>query len=329
MSPVKTAALEMLRSFDFFAQLRGTLHRAGLPGEERIGVGVFFTMISRFLPNPLRLAIQEQTDGGAKYVVRKVSKLLPPGTIHGIFSEQGWSRFAEDPAQKVAYVPEWGDRWVGGSRIEISENRVTRILQTKRDGRVVETPQKVERRFVCISPEYPPEPSNRLRWLTIKLPTPTSPGPNGTMPLDDKKISSWIDVQRLLQERAKLTIVLPDWADVFIEHVSQDDRAARHLPAFLQAWKTMSLLGSFRRDEGCENSGRRELLEADFEDLAVTSSLLRGVFREGHRFPSVDKVFDRVFPVGTVFAVIHPLSGKGIRYTRQEEREPVRWEPLV
>jgi hypothetical protein len=86
MNPTTQDALAMLRSLspDFFAHLRGALTRTGLPGDEKFGVGVFFALMSRFRPHPLRLVIQETTAGGAKYLVRRLAPFLQPGTICGV-----------------------------------------------------------------------------------------------------------------------------------------------------------------------------------------------------------------------------------------------------
>jgi hypothetical protein len=330
MNTARAAALAMLRSPspDFFGQLRGALARTGLTGEEKFGVGVFFAVLTRFRPRPLRLAIHESTEGGAKYLLRAVSKLLEPGTVHDVFAESGWSRFAADPAHTVAYVPRWSERSRAGARLEIEGNRLSHIYLRERAGRIVETPHTVEAPFVCVASQYPEvhfgDPGGLQRWLTMKLPAPPSHSANATTPLDDDEISVWLDGQRLMQERAKVPILLPEWGDLVIEMACQDERSARHQPAFLEAWKTMSLLSLFRGDDGCE----RETLQASFEDLAATSLLLRGVFREGHWFPSPAKVFGAVFAVGEERALINPLSGKAVRYTRRDD-QPVQWRSLL
>jgi hypothetical protein len=326
VNPTTKGAVELLRSAspDFFAQLRGALTRVGLAGEEKFGVGVFFALMSRFRPNPLRLVIQESTEGSAKYLLRAVSKLLGTGTVRDVLSEGGWLRFAADPAHAVAYVPRWSDWSPEGTRIEIGGNQLRHIYRRERDGRIVETPHIVESPFVCVSPQRPTEcfgePEKLQRWMTIKLPAPPSSVSGVITPLDEEEISVWVEMQRLVQERAKVPILLPDWGDLVIELACQDERAARHLPAFVQAWKTMCLLRSFSGDDSCE----RKTLQAGFEDLAATSLLLRGVFQEGRRFPSPAKVFSEVFPAGKECGVINPLTGKGIRYTRRDKQRAQR-----
>jgi hypothetical protein len=321
MNPVTKAALATLRSVDFFAHLRGAMTRAGLAGEEKFGVGVFFVLVSRFLRRPLRLAINEATERGAKYLLRKASNFARAGTVRNVFSEQGWSNFEAEPENKVAYVPQWCD-WAGeGTRIEIAGNRLTRVLKREHDGRVIESPHTVEAPFVCVSTLRPigrfGERVDTGRWLTIKLPAPPPSDPRPITPLDDEELMIWFEVQRLVQERGKAKVVLPDWTDVVIEHACQNERAALHLPAFLESWKTMTLLRSFRRDR---DGQQLETLRPNFGDLAATGMLLSGVFQEGRLFPSPTKIFNEVFQVGKEGGVINPLTGKGVRYTRRPEQ---------
>jgi hypothetical protein len=331
MNTARAAALAMLRSPspDFFGQLRGALTRTGLAGEEKFGVGMFFIVLSRFRPNPMRLVIQETTDGGAKYLLRAVSKLLETGTVRDVLSEGGWLRFAADPAHSIAYVPQWSDSLREGTRLEIESNLLRHIYLRERGGRIVETPHIVEAPFACVSPQRPfgsfGEPERLQRWLTMKLPAPTSSVSNAVTPLDDEEISAWVEIQRLVQERANATILLPDWGDVVVEQACRDERAARNLPAYLHAWKTMCLLRSFGGDDDDHD---RDTLQAGFEDLAAASLLLRGVFQEGRWFPSPAKVFSQVFPAGKECGVINPLTGKGVRYTQRDD-QPVHWSNLL
>ena len=72
-----------LKTQDFFVHLRGALARVGLAGEEKFGVAIFFTMISGFRANPLRVALEEMTDDVAAteypggYCVPVLAPLLP------------------------------------------------------------------------------------------------------------------------------------------------------------------------------------------------------------------------------------------------------------
>ena len=72
------SALETLRPKTFFDFLRGTMRDLGLGGEEALGIGVYFVAVSSFQSYPLRLEIQEKTEGTAKYILQKVSNLLLP-----------------------------------------------------------------------------------------------------------------------------------------------------------------------------------------------------------------------------------------------------------
>jgi hypothetical protein len=320
MNAATKAALAMLRSPDFFAHLRSALAREGLAGEEKFGVAIYFVMISRFRPNPLRVALVESTDGGAEYMVRRVSRLFEPGTICGVCPEHRWLRFAENPTQKVVYVRQWSDKLREGIRFEIDGNKLARVSLRDRDGRIIAMRDPVEESFACIAEQYPWESFDRSRWLTVELPTPLVSVRTGMMALSDDEIATWREVQSLLQERAKRTVVLPDWGDVLVEQISESERGARHLPFFVRAWQTMTMLRSFEKDDLDNTYGQRNVLQADFEDLAITSLLLRSVAKEGRWFPSPKSVFKEVFPVGEDRGVINPLTGKGVRYIRRDDK---------
>jgi hypothetical protein len=326
MISARKAALEMLRSQDFFTPLRGALARVGLAGEEKFGVGVYFTMISGFCPRPLRVALEETMEGGAKYLVKSVAKLFPPGTVCGVCTEGGWSRFAEDPAHRVAYVQKWSDDQREGVRFQTDGNQLARITRREQDGRIIEAPETIARPFACFAEQFPWKFPDRSRWLTIQLPPPPA-AVRKLLALSNDEIAMWLQISYLLEERAKRMVLLPDWVDIFIEQCS-DDHGSINLPVFLRAWQTMAVLRSFAREVFAGATGdRRNTLQADFSDLAVTSLLLRKVFKQGHWFPSPAKIFNQVFPVGQECGVINPITGKGVRYIRRADK-PVQWESL-
>jgi hypothetical protein len=237
-------------------------------------------------------------------------------------SDEDWSRFKADPGHKIVVVPEWDVNEREGIRFEVEGNRITRVVRREQDDRVVETPDTIEAPFVCVAPSRPPWQNREslpdtTRWLTVRLPPARSR--DARSKLDDDDIGLWTEVQRLLQLRAQLPILLPDWADVVISLSCRDEKSARHLPAFLEAWKTMTLLRSFRVDD---EHKQREFLLGGFEDLAVASLLLRGAFREGRTLPSVNKVFDECFKNGEVYGVLNPITGRGVRYEPRTVPQP-------
>jgi len=331
-----TPAFDMLRSLDFFTDLRTAMRGVGLAGEEGFGVGVYFVVASRFLRNPLRLCVQDQTEGGANYVVRRVAKLLRSGSFVELSSDsdEAWHDFTRNPTHKVVYLPDGDGAWGKESsvRFEIAQNQISRIAPVKRAGRVVEEREDVETAFACISTDHRDWMRDSSRWLTMLLDKPPQEtGKKGNSffshasPLDDEQKKQWHCLQDLIQERAQRGFVLPDWADVVVEETYKDERATRHLTAFLQAWKTMCLLRSLPLKE--KEIAQRGGLLADFTDFAAAGSLLRELFREGHRYPPTRNVFNKVSTVGEDAGYIHPVTGKGIRF--KHRIDPVRWRSVL
>jgi hypothetical protein len=331
-----TPVFDMFRSLDFFTHLRIAMQGVGLDGEESFGLGVYFVAASRFFQNPLRLCVQEQTDGGANYVVRRVAKLLQPGSFVELPSDsiEVWRGFRKKPGHKVLYLPD-GDGARGkenSTRFEIVQNQISRVVPVKRDKRVVEEREDVEAAFACISSNHRDWMRDSFRWLTMLLDKPPQEtGKKGNSffsnanPLDDEQKKQWHRLQDLIGERAQRGILLPDWADLVVEETCRDERAARHLPAFLQAWKTMCLLRSLRLN--AKEIDRRGGLQADFTDFAAAGSLLRGLFREGHWYPPTRNIFNKVTPAGEDAGYIHPVTGKGICF--KHRTEPVRWGSVL
>jgi hypothetical protein len=330
MKSVTKAALAMLSSPDFFNQLRGALARSGLRGEERFGVGLFLALTSRLRPNPLRVAIREASDGSAKYQVRAVSKLLGEEQILDVHWERGWAHFAKSPKSSLAFVSTWSDYSTEGIRLELKGNLMTRVVMRSYQGRVVETPQAIAAPFVCVSPEYPRsrygERGDGTRWLSMKLPAPQSSSSSAVAMLDDAEMACWSEIQRLLRHRAKVPILLPEWGDIMISQASQDELSAPHIPAFIEGWKTMTLLRSFQRTE---EDQQKNPIVATFEDLAATALLMRGVFQEGRRFPSLNKTADAALRVGVSTGVISPITGKGVKYQGSDNRAKDQYVPLI
>ncbi len=171
MKHATTPAFDMLRSLDFFTDLRTAMQGVGLAGEEGFGVGVYFAAASRFFQNPLRLCIQEQTDGGADYVVRRAAKLLQPGNfveLHIRF-DPGLAWFHEKPCTEGRLSSRWGRRLRYGNsvRFEVVQNQISRVAPVKKDKRVVEERENVEASFACISSDHRDWMRDSSQWLTM------------------------------------------------------------------------------------------------------------------------------------------------------------------
>jgi hypothetical protein len=320
------------RPLEFFTNLRVAMREVGLAGEESFGVGVYFVAASRFFQNPLRLCVQEQTDGGANYVVRRVARLLNPKSFVELApdSVEAWHGFTKKPAHKMVYIPDGDGAWdmENSTRFEIAQNQISRVVPVKRDGRVVEERDDVEASFACISTEHRDWRRDSSRWLTMSLDKPPQPKAKSffghASALSEERTLQWHGLQDVIRERAHLGIVLPEWVDLVVEETCKKERAARHLSAYLQAWKTMCLFRSLPLSE--KEIPRRGSLHADFTDFAAAGSLVRKLFREGQWFPSRRNILNKVAAVVEDASFLHPITGKAVCFRRRTE--PVRWKPL-
>lgn len=330
LEPETSAALQKLRSVDFFAMLRGALRNLGLTGkDELMGLGAYFVAVSRLQEHPLRVQVRERTDGTAVYVARKVGTLFPPDSLVAITptDDEGWARLAGSPDNKVVLISEWeANTKARAAEVEVSRDQIIRRLQAKGEERYEERVETIKGKFAFISVARPFTPGRHPRWLTMKQ-AEGQQKPLGTIPnLGVADVKNWCAVQRLLEERAKLPIVLPGWEQVVIEQMGErDERALRHVPTVLQAWRTMSLIRSF---QSVANDKATELT-ATFEDLAALILLGKKVFSEACWFPSTRTVFGAVAKPGVRTSVISPATGKPVGYEVVEQQESTSWGPVI
>jgi hypothetical protein len=320
--PVATAkdeALKVLKSVDSFVHLRRALGDAGLPGEEGLGVGVFYVAESRFQPYPLRLQIEERTEGTANYIVEKVSQLLLPGSVIKIDPTQDsdWDRLAKSPNRKVVFIPEWGRKTANGGHawLDVQQNKLIRAVGVKKEGRVSNTFSEIEGNFACIAADRFPEWRARPRWLTMRQPERPSTVPKYKRSLSDGAIAMWQEIERVFRQRAELPLRFPEWQQILIEAMCErDEKAAVQIPTLLQCWRTMCVLRPYR------STKEEEWLQPNFADFAATTMLCRPLFREGQWFPSPKAVIDKIGQVGIRDGAVSPLTGKGRWYERLPEK---------
>jgi hypothetical protein len=328
MTDVTTNALAILGSRDFFGSLRGALASMGLVGEEKYGVGLYLVALSRFLPSPLRLCIQENAEGNSRFLVEKVAELLPKNHRVGIYRDlnEAWPSFEKSPNNKVLWVPpdSEGPPACGSFKIDISRNRIVGVWSNKKNGRVVEKRHTAQGRFVCVAGTAPPFGWNLTRWLTIRLPVSQQSQNRGST-LTGQDLAVWHEVQRLIEGRCEVEIVLPQWLEIVIEQMFHDRRAQRHLPAFLTMWKVMAIVRSF-----ADGKPPQRFMRADFLSFAATGAALKGTFREGYWFPSAANIYEQIAQLGAKTSLLSPITGKALRFKRVGITNPANFtSPLL
>ena len=314
-------ALKILQSHDSFGFLRGAMTNLELQGEEGLGIGVYFVATSAHQPYPLRLEIQERTAGTAKYVIDKVSKILLPGSVVKLdpASKEDWDRFGVTQHSNVV-VSQWRTEETDGSfiQLDVRPDGVVRAVGRRDDDadRVLVDSERVNGNFALLSSErYPvwPRPS---RWLTMRQKEKAVSKTKPPLPLKDKDFAVWREVQRLLKERASIQVSLPAWEQAVLEDMSRDHNKAVHIPTLIQCWRTMCLLRSFQSHP----QDNVKVLNADFLDLAAAVSLSKRLFREGKWFVSPTSIFTMISPVGERTGLLHPVTGRGVRYEHKREQ---------
>lgn len=321
--------LPMLKTVDFFAELRSAMRKLGLAGEEKFGLGAWFVALSAVFRNPLRLHIREQSQGAANYIVRCVAKLMPPDQYVELSpaGEETWDRFKENAQHKVVYLPE-GDSSVSEGtsiRFEIFDRGISRVTPVKRNGRIVEKYDRVEAAIAVVSANHGFDHDYAPRWLTVTLEKPPHQDGPVKAQVTTKELMQWQSVMKLAKTTAASGIRLPEWTDLVAEQAGADYRIAQTLPAFLQAWKTMALVRSLSAQV---KSSQRAPVVPNLDDFARANLLLRKLFVERNRFPSTKRLLSRITPPTERVGVINPVTGKGVVYGHMEEQRS-RWQMIV
>jgi hypothetical protein len=297
---------------DFFARLRDAVGRLGLIGEEIPAVGVYFAAMSRFSRNPLRLSVEERTQGSAIYIARRVARLISPEDFLelSIHDSDAWTRFKNSPAHKLVFLMDGdGPCEPGSVRFEVSPVGISRIVPKMKEGRIFERTDAVEAPIACISVHHEPTVLYEPRWLTMRLnDSPENPAMH--RPLSDSEIEQWQGVDEIVGTRVGRGVLLPDWSNLVAELGCRKCGVARHLPAFFQAWQMTAILRSFDRSTTDERP-----LRATFEDYAATRLLLSKISSEGKGFPSPKEIFLRTHEPGEHTSVLSPATGIGAGYT--------------
>jgi hypothetical protein len=148
-------------------------------------------------------------------------------------------------------------------------------------------------------------------------------------PLDEQDCKEWRNIHATIRERAGARVDFPEWQQLLLEWMveAEDERSALHIPVVLQCWRTMALLRSFISHYGTEQ-GTISIIAPTFEDYAAAALFCRGLFYEGKRFPSAAKIFNAILPTIAETDLLHPLSGKPIKY-RKPYKPTAQWESLI
>jgi hypothetical protein len=326
---VTQAAMARLRSVYFFLDLAGELRRLGLYGKDRLmALGVYFVAVSRFHRYPLRIQIQERTEGTAVHIVNKVADFLVPDSVVKLkpTKRRGWDQLAEAPDQRIVFIPQWTEDTESGlAGFRVLADRVMRRIPFEKAGRTEERVDELKGRFACISADDTHAWIHDARWLTTTqaVGEQVDAGYDPTTPTSEPDFGMWHEIDRLLQERAKLPILLPEWEQVLVE-TAQDKgtRGLEQIPTLLQLWRTMCLIRSFQSDA----NNKAEVLSATFDDLAEMTFFAKKVFRGAIWFPSMATLYNRLPKVANETSVLNPMTGKYFRYRREMEKVTVQWQ---
>ncbi len=291
---LKDRALSLLRSEDFFGELRKALKRGRLVGEVQNALAVYIVAISSLLDHPLSVLIKGASSGGKNFLATRVLDLLPKSAIREISSSSktAWNYGANDFRHKVVYLQERNDASgaVHPVRLLISEQKLVRTV-TVREGK-----EFISKEFVAEGPiasistttKDRIEVDDETRHLSVWI----DESPEQTLQIlkqrdstaanlekEKEELEVWHEAYRLIERRASVPVVLPDWFVKIIDLVFVDDvRVRRYFPAFQEAVRTIALIRSFQTHPGDYEPG--ESISARFIDYATATCIFEDLFVE-------------------------------------------------
>ena len=285
-------ALALLRLPDFFVYLLLAVEKAGLVGEIENALIGFIVCVSRFLDTPLNLFIKGQSSSGKNFLARKILDFVPKQHVFEISNatDAAWNYQGKRLMHKIIYEQEM-DRKRGSmhqSRLLVSEKQLRRSIVVWKNGKRITKTQVTKGPVACISTstvnQFQIDEENRR--FTIR-PNESQAQTQRIMErllqnsrgLSEDEIKTWHGVQRLLGERAKTPIDFPEWMSQVARYFPSDDiRARRYFPAFLQGVRTVCLIRSFRRRDDQVRYGKP--LRVKFSDFAIAAIIFEKAFRD-------------------------------------------------
>ena len=289
-------ARKLLASPQFFNEFLSVMEKAGLVGEKNNSLVLLIVVVSRLLVRPLSALVKGMSASGKNWLVTRVFLLMPRGRVRELsgLSERAWNYLKDHFRHRVLYLQE-RNADVGGTvhplRVLISEQKLVRLVTQWADGKrvtkkyvargpvaAISTTTKSgleiddETRHVSLFIDESPEQTRRIVQAYARQ----------NQPLPQADIHLWYEIHRLIEERADLTILSPEWFNDVAGNVFVDDVIVRrYFPAFVEACRTVCLIRSFQcYPEVPENRS----ITMSFVDFAITTLIFDGVFVESlHR----------------------------------------------
>jgi hypothetical protein len=221
---------------------------------------------------------------------------MPKGRVRELssVSERAWNYLKDHFRHWVVYIQERSNE-SGGTvhpmRLLISEQKLVRLITQWVDGKrvtkkyvangpvaAISTTTKAgleiddETRHVSIFVDESPEQTRRIVRAYARQ----------DRTLSEAELQTWQMVHRVIEERADLKIIFPEWYDQVAANVFVDDVIVRrYFPAFVEACRTVSLIRSFQCYPELPESGT---ITVSFADFAIAALIFDGIFVESlHR----------------------------------------------
>lgn len=288
---IEERAIALLQEPDFFRELRESVERGGLVGEVQNALAIFVVAVSALLQRPLNCFVKAVSSAGKNFLVSKVLRLLPPSAIIPITSasETAFNYVGTEFKNKVIYIPEKNDA-AGADRVRnfITEGELRRIVTIRQGAEFIKKEFVAEGPIAAISTttrnslEIDDETRHISLWIDESKEQTRRILARQAEPLIDlspEELEVWRKAHDLIAKRAAVPVELPNWRKQIIDKVYAGNISVRrYFPAFLEAFRTIALIRSFR--EHPQDYEPDEKIVATFADYAVATYIFDGLFTE-------------------------------------------------
>lgn len=292
----RAEARKLLASPRFFNEFLMAVEKAGLVGEKKNALVLLIVVVSRLLRRPLSALVKGMSAAGKNWLVTRIFLLMPMGRVRELssLSDRAWNYLKDYFRHRVLYIQERSGE-AGGTvhpmRLLISEQKLVRLVTQWIDGK------RVTKRYVARGPvaaistttKSGLEIDDETRHVSVFVDESAKQTrrivqayARQDQTLSEAELQTWKMVHRVIEERAGLDIVFPEWFDEVAGSVFVDDVIVRrYFPAFVEACRTVCLIRSFQRYPELPEGAR---VTVDFADFAIAALIFDGVFVESlHR----------------------------------------------
>jgi len=293
---VQQKAIKLLRSRNFFGEIRKPLSWQGLVGPFSTAILTYNAAVSASLNSPLdpsphdplNVILAGPTSADTNFFANQVLRLVPPEAICEITSTAEDARASRNDSCKGKILFLHDDRR-GRAPAQFVLSRKGLLAQTvEADKRV--THIVAQGPFATIATSAANlQIGTEVPYISAWVGSPTQDRPALKQPvLSDWDLGIWHEAYRLLAERCHWLFFNSSWVDSISDLVPRNSVAGCNLRILTGIMKMSAIIRSFRNRFIGGNPIWQSFLSVDFQDYCIAAAILNGVLADDHHREQCD-----------------------------------------